>query len=117
LRSPGKPKGRHSDRPIGKSMVENNDDDAIAVLIGLGVLAVVGVGVFKVLKAIAEYQPREIINETQAADLASIYSGTYESSPNCEIHGEDAQLCANCHGCIECIGRDDFEFCINCYYD
>ncbi|MCU1263978.1 MAG: hypothetical protein JWM21_296 [Acidobacteria bacterium] len=93
------------------------DDDGIAIMISLGFLAVVGIGALVVLKAIAKYEPDEIITEPQAAQLASSYASTYEPSPNCKIHGEDAQLCQSCHGCMECIGRDDNQYCKRCYYD
>jgi len=102
-------------------MADNHNDDGIAVLIGLGFLAVVGIGVLRVLKAIAEYEPNQVISNGQAAKLAASYTPSfaskYERTPNCEIHGIDADLCDNCGDCMECVGRDDDQFCVKCYYD
>lgn len=97
----------------------DEDLDGGAILVGLGLLALVGVGVYKVLKSVAEYEEAQLINQQQAAALAERLERirSYEPSPNCEIHGMDADLCENCHGCMECLGRDDYQFCVNCYYD
>lgn len=98
-------------------MANDNNDDAIEILIGLGVLTVVGIGVFKVVKAMAGYRPNQTISKPQAVKLASTYTSSYQPSPNCVIHGEDADLCENCHGCMDSLGRDDDQFSVNCYYD
>lgn len=101
--------------------MSNNNSDGIDILIGLGLIAVVGSGIYVVLKAIAEYEENERLSRQQALQLASSYSSSssssYERKPNCEIHGMDADLCDNCHGCMECLGRDDDQFCVNCWYD
>ena len=103
-------------------MTNNNNDpgadleDGIAVLFGLGVLAVVGVGVLKVLKAIAEKEPNQTITN-EAATVAATYTSNYEREPNCHIHGMYADLCENCNRCMDCVGRDDDQFCVDCWYD
>jgi hypothetical protein len=105
-------------------MANNSDDDLVGVLIGLGVLAVVGVGVLTVIKAIAGYKLGETISEAKAVELASTYAPrSYEPSPNCYIHGDDAELCDSCNKCIECRGEGDLytarhPLCSSCgYYD
>jgi len=64
----------------GELFMAQNDEDALAVLLGLGVLAIVGVGVYKVLKAISGYEKNEIIDTHQATEIASAIPSTYTSS-------------------------------------
>lgn len=91
--------------------------DGAAVLIGLGLLALVGVGMYKVLKSIVEYEENEIINKQQAVQLASTYTSNYTSSLNCRIH-PDGGICMRqgCYDCLECkgIGDDVARWCKPC---
>ncbi len=43
-------------------MILADDDDGIDLLIGAGVLVLVGVGVYKVLKAVGSYKAEQIIS-------------------------------------------------------
>jgi hypothetical protein len=100
--------------------VADDDLDAGAILVGLGILALVGVGVYKVLKSVAEYEEAQLINQQQAAQLAERLERirSYKPPPNCEIHGDDAELCYFCKGCMECIGKwiSYSNLCKNCEY-
>lgn len=97
--------------------MENKNDDGIEVLIGLGVLICIGVGLYSVIKAIAEYEKNETINKQQAIQLASTYTPTYTSPLNCRIH-PNAEICmrSGCYDCLECegIGDDIARWCKSC---
>lgn len=98
----------------------DDDLDGGSILVGLGLLALVGVGVYKVLKSIAEYEESQLINQQQAATLAERLERirNYVPPPNCDIHGQDAELCYFCKGCMECIGKwiSSSNLCKNCEY-
>lgn len=98
----------------------DDDLDRGAILVGLGLLAFVGVGVYKVLKSVAEYEEAQLISRQQAAELAERMerNRNYVPLPNCEIHGADADLCPLCHGCIECKGQMSSysSYCYDCDY-
>lgn len=84
----------------------NNNNDVALGLIMLAGTALAGYGVYKVLKAIGEYEQAMVAEqqmaEFQAAALEA--SENYEPPPNCYRHGEDAELCSDCKKCIECRG-------------
>jgi hypothetical protein len=95
-------------------MPENTDDDAIAILVGMGILAFVGVGLLVVLKAIGSYEPGELVSTKDASSLKSEISiylpsrSSYYSNDDC-LHGEDSEQCPyNYHQgsnrCVECNG-------------
>jgi hypothetical protein len=81
-----------------------NDDDALSILLGLGILTLVGVGAYKVLKAIAGYEKNEVINTQQATEIAAVIPQTYTPSyadddyyPDYE--GEDLEAARPGDGC------------------
>jgi hypothetical protein len=94
--------------------------DGGAILVGLGLLALVGVGVYKVLKSVAEYEEAQLISQQQAAALAERMERirNYVPEPNCTIHGADADLCYFCKRCLECVGQwsSYSNLCRNCDY-
>lgn len=79
-------------------MSQDADDDAIAVLVGLGILAFVGIGVLAVLKEIGSHEPGEVISAKEASGLKSYthaYTSSrslYYSSDDCP-HGDSAEQC------------------------
>ena len=80
----------------------NQSNDATAFLVGLGILALVGAGVYKIIKVVAQYEEAVLLDQQQALQLAQAY--VYIRQPNCDRHGSDAELCNSCKQCIECRG-------------
>jgi hypothetical protein len=99
-------------------MPNDDDIDGIALLIGLGIIAVVGVGLLHILAAIDDYEPGETINESQASQLAAAYK-LPPSKPQIRgcTHGDDTELCRECGKCISCnggIGDSKNRWCLYC---
>lgn len=98
----------------------NDDDGAAVVLVSLGILAVAGIGLLKVLKSIGTYQPGTVISTAQAAILPIPDRG--EQYAYCSVHGSDSEQCAyNDYSppthCIECgggLGHEYHRWCKEC---
>jgi hypothetical protein len=104
--------------------MSDSDDDPIAFLIGLGVLALAGIGMYKLLKSFDSYQAGEVIPAAQVPSVATSYSssGNY-SYAYCYIHGDSEQCQAtdvwhkSSDRCIECnggIGDKSGRWCKSC---
>src|SRR5262245_57462343 len=86
-----------------------DDNDEIDLLIGAGVLLLVGVGVYKVLKTSGSYKAKEKISWPQAKSL-STYIPQYDVEP----------IYAYCSTCIRETEQCQYEYhygenrCMNC---
>jgi hypothetical protein len=101
--------------------MSNNNDDAIAALVGAGIIVIVGYRLYKFLQQFGEYEIGETVTRKEAAALSSyVYSAGYEK----RCPHDDPVLCSSCRECIECSGGEgdlsdpSERLCYSCgYYD
>lgn len=58
----------------------NDDDDVFVVLLGAGVLALIGYGVYRVLKSVGQYEAGETVTSNQVASLSPSTYSSYSSN-------------------------------------
>lgn len=102
-----------------------DDDDGIDLLIGAGILVLVGVGVYKVLKAIGSYEADEIVSTPQAKTLSTyILRGDIEPVYTyCFACGRETEQCqyeyhygdSKCMNCNYGLGYAYDRSCMQCY--
>ena len=107
--------------------MSNSDDEAIAFLVGLGVLTLVGIGVYQLLKSIGSDEAGEVIPAARVPSIATTYrSYSNRSYAKCDKHGEHSEQCKasggheNSNRCIECnggIGDSSNRWCKTCEDD
>jgi len=99
----------------------NNNDDAIAALVGAGIIILTGYGIYKFLQQFGEHEIGETITRKQAAILSTV--GHLSPHDKYCAH-DDPVLCSWCRDCIECSGGEgdmsepSERLCYSCgYYD
>jgi hypothetical protein len=107
-------------------MDNSDEDETILALISLGILAVAGIGLLKVLKSIGSYRTGEVVSTTQATTLPIPDRERTRKYGHCPIHGAESEQCQDdfhydkSNRCMECNGGvgDEFDrWCENCDWD
>jgi len=101
-----------------------DDNDEIHSLIAAGVLVLVGVGVYKVLKTIGSYKAEQMISTPQAKSLSTYIpqSDIQRVYAYCSTCGKETEQCQyeyhygsnRCMNCNDGLGIEYFRSCMQC---
>ena len=101
-----------------------DDDDGIDLLIGAGALVLVGVGVYKVLKAVGSYKTEQIISTPQARTISTYIpqSNIQRVYAYCSECGRETEQCQyeyhdgsnRCMNCNDGLGIEYRRSCMQC---
>jgi hypothetical protein len=90
-----------------EAIMAQDDTDALAGLVGFGLVTLVGGGIYKALKDFDEYKKAQLLNQQQAAALAERMRNYVPPppEPNCSIHGADLTYVPTVMGVSSAMGE------------